>query len=776
MKCVIKFMESLRASVQTGRRALAMLLSAAVMLCTLPVTQAAANAAEVSGNPGLRVIAYDQSARIEIPYVSGAANYKVYLSTVKNADADALNADTEKQKVFDSGYESYAYAVDGDNSISISPSTPYYFYLVTDGTLKATFQADTRAAADCYWTSPGVYDSGWYSAQGNGPYTISTAAQLAGLAVLVNGMDGLTPEPFSGKTVKLSASLDLSAYLWTPIGNDSNVFSGTFDGGNNVVSGLHTNDGTKAYQGLFGDAGNSSTIENIGAVNGSVKGSDSAGGVAGSANTMTNCYNTGTVTGTGTGGSVGGVAGTVNTITNCYNTGAVSGAGAGVGGVTGAHNQPALNCFNTGTVSGASAVGGITGYGNDKSTDCYNTGTVFGAGHSVGGIEGAAYYTGNVENCYNTGSVSSPGSYVGGIIGSSNGAYLENSYNIGSVSGTSDVGAFVGQNYRTPQNSYSACKVNNADAYTYYDQSRNEMDSTDQDTLIAAMNLANNADFCAAPTQYATGGVFSSSNPVNQGYPVLRSFGYTDAPNAAGFSSATITVEPVIGEATAGTDYGDGTSEHPYLIRNAYQMDLVRNYLGSSNSTKVFKLAGNIDLSPIQYDPTQNRSWMPIGDDAHQFDATFDGNGCSVSGIYIKTNYYNYLALFGYTDVDSKIQDVGVTNDSITYTSSSPHSVVGGVVGRSCGTVTSCYNTGAISGCAEIGGVAGSSDATVTSCYNTGTVGGSTSYVDAGSSYVGGVEGYSRRTVTSCYNIGVVSGRGIVGGISGRYDAAVTSC
>jgi len=53
--------------------------------------------------------------------------------------------------------------------------------------------------------------------------------------------------------------------------------------------------------------------------------------------------------------------------------------------------------------------------------------------------------------------------------------------------------------------------------------------------LLNDVNGSGNA-FCAAPT--ANGGVFTASHPVNQGYPVLRSFGYTDAPGAAGFSPA----------------------------------------------------------------------------------------------------------------------------------------------------------------------------------------------------------------------------------------------
>ena len=88
----------------------------------------------------------------------------------------------------------------------------------------------------------GTTDTSWYDS--NDPkdtYTISTAAQLAGLAQLVN--NGNT---FSGKTITLDADIVLCDHEWTPIGkyaNNSNDhdFQGTFDGGGNTVSGLCVN-------------------------------------------------------------------------------------------------------------------------------------------------------------------------------------------------------------------------------------------------------------------------------------------------------------------------------------------------------------------------------------------------------------------------------------------------------------------------------------------------------------------------------------------------------
>ncbi|MFR9653319.1 MAG: GLUG motif-containing protein, partial [Rikenellaceae bacterium] len=61
-------------------------------------------------------------------------------------------------------------------------------------------------------------------------------------------------------------------------------------------------------------------------------------------------------------------------------------------------------------------------------------------------------------------------------------------------------------------------------------------------------------------------------------------------------------------------------------------------------------------------------------------------------------------------------------------------------------TITSCYNTGKVSGSSHnVGGVVGDaqSSSTITSCYNTGEV--------SGSYDVGGVAGESSSTITDCY-------------------------
>ena len=105
------------------------------------------------------------------------------------------------------------------------------------------------------WDGTAV-DTSWYAGHENETkFSIGTAAELAGLAALVN--DG---NDFSTKTVTLTNNIDLNNKAWTPIGNSDSVFAGTFDGNGHTISGLYINiTGSYSsakkgilYQGLFG--------------------------------------------------------------------------------------------------------------------------------------------------------------------------------------------------------------------------------------------------------------------------------------------------------------------------------------------------------------------------------------------------------------------------------------------------------------------------------------------------------------------------------------------
>ena len=247
------------------------------------------------------------------------------------------------------------------------------------------------------------------------PYLISTAAELAGLSYLV--YSGTTDPQYSqyisgdyyftGAYFKQTANIDLSAHYWQPIGirydrkgtSTYRFFSGYYDGAGYTISGVKTpagDDSAYSYQGLFGYVrGQSSTnkaeIKNVGVINSNIQGYQYVGGIVGDGYyylTITNCYNTASVTGLDD--HVGGIVGDAlySSITNCYNTGSVTGSYY-VGGVVGyAYPSTITNCYNTGTVTGSgSYVGGIVGNGSNTTiANCYYGGN---CDQNLGGINGA---------------------------------------------------------------------------------------------------------------------------------------------------------------------------------------------------------------------------------------------------------------------------------------------------------------------------------------------------------------------------------------------------
>ena len=245
----------------------------------------------------------------------------------------------------------------------------------------------TGLQAQTIWD--GTADTSWYD-ETSTEFEISTAEQLAGLAELVNNGND-----FSYQTVRLTADIvlnDTSNWgnwessapnnTWTPIGANWNVFfSGTFDGQGHTVSGIYINTGNGGNQGLFGI--NSGTIKNVEVKESYIRGSESVGGVCSLNNgTISDCYNSGTVSGNS---NVGGVCGeNYGTISNCYNTGTVNG-NYYVGGVCGRSYGSISNCYNSGTVSGNYYVGGVCGenWGGTISNCYYLQGT------AEGGINGS---------------------------------------------------------------------------------------------------------------------------------------------------------------------------------------------------------------------------------------------------------------------------------------------------------------------------------------------------------------------------------------------------
>ena len=202
-----------------------------------------------------------------------------------------------------------------------------------------------------------------------------------------------------------------------------------------------------------------------------VQGESYTGGLTGisSLSTITNCYTTSSVTVTGTLEYTGGLAGSHyaldGSITGSNSAATVSGVTA-VGGLVGENNGVISNCYNTGTVTGSGQkVGGLVGDnfisdGPGKINNSYNTGNVTGTNQFTAGFAGKN--TGTIKSCYNScDSVKAGGLYSGGLVGYNYaGGTIDSSHNTAAVSSSADdAGGLAGDNYGDITNCYTNCSV-----------------------------------------------------------------------------------------------------------------------------------------------------------------------------------------------------------------------------------------------------------------------------------------------------------------------------
>ena len=389
------------------------------------------------------------------------AVYKCVFDTAQlGQSAEVFDVQIDGKDFFSGGLHGYSYvqeALDKGDQITIShtPSnwtegtdTCLYFYL-TAGDHTITVNGETfRAVCDQsvigtdaeHTTGPfrvektggtgeggATEDVSWYSAS-DSSFTLTTPAQLAGLAAIVNGTaENIGQDSFAGKTVTLGGDLNLSAYEnWTPAGGEQNAFAGTFDGAGHKITGLSVTDAEGGYKGLFGNVTGTlkdfSVSGNIGTADSPVvSGSDNIGGAAG--------FN---------GGTVSGVTGDVEIFVNTDSIYAVG----GIAGQNG-ENGKIENCGNLADITGTKAAGGIAGRSYGVISGCFNAGDITGNGggkDGIGGIAGIAgdkqsTYENSISGCYNTGTISNDnGRWHGGIAGMADSATsVRNCYNTGTI-------------------------------------------------------------------------------------------------------------------------------------------------------------------------------------------------------------------------------------------------------------------------------------------------------------------------------------------------------
>ena len=459
-------------------------------------------------------------------------------------------------------------------------------------------------AADAW---DGTDNTSWYTdaeedaGTADKPYEISTAEQLAGLAKLVN--DGTAT--FSKKTIKLTADIRLNEQdvptngnLWTPIGNKSKPFQGTFDGDGHTITGLYINDtaaGYNAYKGLFGNIAAGAKVQNL----------IVTGDVAAKEKNSKPRY-------------VGGVVG--------FNSGTVQNCGF----------QGSVSASKSNGLVSSSDIGGVVGGG--KATNCWyfrKTGTF------KLGVCG-----GTPTNCYHNVSGNSKGTYYEGkAFGDGTVASLLNS---GLTEGCKAWKAVVGGDYPSFLGENEKLVV--LEKYLPISAAVMSIKDCTESFIVVSSGTP--------VTLVSTGTVWYSLDGKNwDSFSGERSIQIN-----ATEQTVRIYYAASEAETTAGNwcNENSGTEEDPYQINSPAQLAYLAKLVneGTNFKDKFIRLTGDIDLATVCGEQAGN--WTPIGDASHAFVGTFDGNGCSVKNLYIN-NAAQYQGLFGNVGSGGMVKNLIVT-------------------------------------------------------------------------------------------------------------------
>lgn len=623
---------------------------------------------------------------------------------------------------------------------------------------------------------------------GNGtdaePYLIKTAEDLANLAQVVNAGN----EEYNSKYYKLDDDIDeidLSGYDddntgfnsgkgWIPIGNEDNPFMGDFDGNGKTITGLYINDSTMEYVGLFGYINSGfKKVGNLNLTNVNITGGKYTGGLAGYFDNgeSSNITVTGTVKGGDyTGGIVGHRRSPIEK--SCFR-GSVTGNDyvGGIAGYTYSDSSAVKTSYSTGNVSGRNYVGGITGYVGKLAENCYSASSVAGTGYNVGGVAGFVYGKTNddyiiVKNCYSTGSVTG-GNIVGGIVGGRGAisSKTENSAALNFEITATTPSALVGRVAAAPVTGSNPGTLSNNIAFngipgTWSSKGLDKYDGADKTaTDIKEANFFKDL-FGASNAAW----IYEEGN-----LPVLASL---DGQN------------PTLPEHISGKFFdGEGSMAEPYLIKTPENLlklaELVNGRRDDFNNKDIYyKLANHIDLSEYGKGKEFNngKGWIPIGYDGkkdvgyddtnYQFKGNFDGNGKTITGLYINNPYdsdndqsYAYTGLFGRVSMSSMIDHFSVKNLKLEDVDITGGSNTGGLAGQIGGEVSGILVTGTVEGRNSVGGITGYCASNLKNSYSAGSV--------TGTSGVGGIAGTANSTVVNTYSTGSVIGDEYVGGIAG---------
>ena len=590
---------------------------------------------------------------------------------------------------------------------------------------------------------------------------------------------------------------------------------------------------------LVGKAGYGSTLQNIKISNTcQIKGGNYTGGIAGELDgNAYNCVNYTTVQGIK---SVGGLFGRYsrkgNSITACANYGNVTASSDMVGGLVGYYSSGTIqDCANYGDVKGTNRVAGMAGfvsdgkvqnvfsYGNISVTNkTQNVGMVFGCSVS-GATEGmVAYYSG--AKLIVNGKEKEVKAFGNGTPSEDNATgFTKDQLKSGFVA------------YQLQQNASSEAKwgqnlANDDDIYPVIGSEHQVY--ADNTTLNCKTYEVVRGSFTNNPTssaiRYQHGTIIhhvatdatcteAATKEYWQCQDCLKT--YSDSQLTKELTDVTDAEHPALGHDNNEDGYCKRCQHYVavkpseengvYLIAKPCHLAWFRDYVngtivdeggvaGTTHPSASAMLTADIDLKNYCHaaeDGKELLSWIPIGYVNNSWSGNMDGQGHTISHLYIKTAQ-NFVGLFGHTygatiqDLifdNAKVENVSTTNTKTTYTGilagyaygALSHikgikttnnctvigqQITGGIVGYAKINLENCDNHSSVKGTDNVGGIAGSSiERNIRRSTNYGTV-------ENNNTSIGGIIGNAYGTsIEDCANYGKISSTGwYTGGIAGQ--------
>ena len=593
---------------------------------------------------------------------------------------------------------------------------------------------------------------------------------------------------------------------------------------------------------LVGKAGYGSTLQNIKISNTcQIKGGNYTGGIAGELDgNAYNCVNYATVQGTQyIGGLWGMYSRKGNSITACANYGNVTASSVMAGGLVGYFRGGTIqDCANYGDVKGTNRVAGMAGfvsdgkvqnvfsYGNISVTNkTQNVGMVFGCSVS-GATEGmVAYYSG--AKLIVNGKEKEVKVFGNGTPSEDNATgFTKDQLKSGFVA------------YQLQQNASSEAKwgqnlANDDDIYPVIGSEHQVY--ADNTTLNCKTYEVVRGSFTNNPTssaiRYQHGTIIhhvatdatcteAATKEYWQCQDCLKT--YSDSQLTKELTDVTDAEHPALGHDNNEDGYCKRCQHYVavkpseengvYLIAKPCHLAWFRDYVngtivdeggvaGTTHPSASAMLTADIDLKNYCHaaeDGKELLSWIPIGYVNNSWSGNMDGQGHTISHLYIKTAQ-NFVGLFGYTygatiqDLIfdyAKVENVSTTNTKTAYTGilagyaygALSHikgikttnnctvigqQITGGIVGYAKINLENCDNHSSVKGTDNVGGIAGSSiERNIRRSTNYGTV-------ENNNTSIGGIIGYAYGTsIEDCANYGKISSTGwYTGGIAGQTEA-----